>query len=579
MARLPDPFSPRPTPNATGRVVTVSDPGRVARARAQAVADEASTAISLIRGEADARQGVIRAEGDFGRAVFEVGARINDIAKDMRKRKERLDYIRARSRFLQHKTVADSDFNDDDYSTYVERYEERIRKARDEIAVELDNPVMREEFMAETELDIVQGLVRQQDRALSKERDLGRAVLNNTLNAHIEAVSRASDDATRNAIIEESNEAIRIAERHGYISAQEAETERQRFTVTYARNRLAGLSEQETIDILQRSKETPTWASFIPFDERERILQSTLAVVNERAQTQQAFDIANSVIATNPTYTAQVQAAKQIDDADTQKRVMEFIDQNRARKERMEREARDQLASAALEFLTQNPGATMQDIDPKIRLALPADDRAQLEKLVKEREEGRQMSEEEAVDLYGKIRDEYFKNPESVLGWSPLAIERMPAELRNRVIGWRDKVASGDTSIPALESHVTTLANARLAEMGIAENKKRRALFLGRLDQEIARFTEEQGRKPSYSEVEQIANRLTMQVALDQSFWLDAKRFGFELTAEDLERVVVPQKDRDLILDAYFEANGADAPALSEAEIRRRYLLRLERGS
>lgn len=215
--------------------------------------------------------------GQVEGAIADLGNTIQGIGQRIQEREDRLGYIKARSEFNRQKVAADNAFMDDeDYKTFIPRYSEAMKSAREEAIRGIRNPDLRAEFEAESQVQLEQGLQRTAQLSWMKEKEYGRASLINVQSQNRESFLRAGDEASRAAIIQNDLEAINTAREVGYIGADDAEKLRIQRTEDLAS---AYIETKDPYEQLRLLKEKKGYADFIPADKRKAMEQRANAQI------------------------------------------------------------------------------------------------------------------------------------------------------------------------------------------------------------------------------------------------------------------------------------------------------------
>jgi|AGTN01.3.fsa_nt_gi hypothetical protein len=229
------------------------------------------------------RSGEIAAAG-LGQAADRIGSTVAAFAQ----RQDQLQYAKARSELLMADSAIRKELEtDNDWQTYEQRYREKLGKARETASALVRSRSDKALFEQETTLDIERGAGAVRDLARRKEVDVGRADLNSILESNRRTALETTDKGLRDSLIASTQDAITGAQGKGYISAQEAVDNRQRWTSDYAEGYLDIQNLQERVRILQSPKGTP--ADFIQPDRRAVLLkaaQNKLRAEQERARSE-----------------------------------------------------------------------------------------------------------------------------------------------------------------------------------------------------------------------------------------------------------------------------------------------------
>ncbi|HDL7059451.1 TPA: transglycosylase SLT domain-containing protein [Yersinia enterocolitica] len=218
------------------------------------------------------------------RALQGLGQSIEQLGGQIQQKEDQFNYAEAQSNFLKKKIEIMSSFDgDNDYSTFGNRYNEQISKAREESAGLLKSNSDKRLFEIESNNDIARGFEQVRGLARNKEVDFGRATLSQTITSNRDAAIGAKDEDTRMGLINATNDAISGAYNRGYISAEQSQKIREASAVDYATSSISVLSPQEQVSAL---KSGAGIVALIPLDTRKKMLgQAAWDSVTERTAT------------------------------------------------------------------------------------------------------------------------------------------------------------------------------------------------------------------------------------------------------------------------------------------------------
>lgn len=205
------------------------------------------------------------------RAMQGLGQAITSTAGEIGERQDKFNYAEAQSDFLKKKLDIMSSFDaDNDYSTFGDRYTQKINKAREESAGLIRNNDDRRAFEIDTNNDIFRGADQIKTLARRKEVDHGVASLNATIQSNRDAALSAKDEATRQGFISATRNAIDGAFERGYIDDTQRQTISQRSATDYATASIGMMQPEQRLSALQN----PTGiASFLPPDQRQAMIK------------------------------------------------------------------------------------------------------------------------------------------------------------------------------------------------------------------------------------------------------------------------------------------------------------------
>lgn len=227
------------------------------------------------------RRGVIQGPSD-GRidAIADLGDTIGKIGQQVQDREDKLNYARAKSEYLKSKIQIESEFeNDNDYQTYGDRYKAKATKARDDAVALIRNPMMRESFQFDTDVDIEQGLAGMAKKAFAKEKDNGRAKLSSLLDDSQKLIVSTGDPAIRKSAYENVNQSVDSAIENNWLTREDGVNLKRKFAEESA---LQEFTSKSAEDQLQMLKDNHAALQFIPADKRQALEERAASSVTSK---------------------------------------------------------------------------------------------------------------------------------------------------------------------------------------------------------------------------------------------------------------------------------------------------------
>lgn len=216
------------------------------------------------------RRGVVQGprDGTFD-AIADLGETIGKIGNQIQDREDKLNYAAAKTQYLKSKIQIESEFeNDQDYQTYGDRYKEKISKARGDASALIRNPMMRESFQFDTDVDIEQGLAGMARKAFAKEKDNGRAKLSGLLDDSQKLIVSTGDPAIRKSAYENVNQSVDAAIENNWLTREEGGNLKRKFAEESAIQEFTSKSAEEQLQML---KDNHAALQFIPADKRQQL--------------------------------------------------------------------------------------------------------------------------------------------------------------------------------------------------------------------------------------------------------------------------------------------------------------------
>lgn|GEM_PF-4605693 len=199
-----------------------------------------------VRGTVGVRGGIAeQGQAAVAESVSHFGRSVSDVGEAIQQRRDTVESADAKSQYLKAEIETRRDLDGDpDFATYQTRYEERMGKVRDRLAAGLSSNITRKNFQLEIDNDIAAKLETVGDMAFKREKDIGRAGLEDLVSRNTELISLAEDDATRIELLESTRDAIEDAKERRYLTDLEAAEKRASFGTAYLTQRNAAITEQ-----------------------------------------------------------------------------------------------------------------------------------------------------------------------------------------------------------------------------------------------------------------------------------------------------------------------------------------------
>lgn len=168
------------------------------------------------------------------------------------------DYARARSHYLQSAMAVEAELaQDNDWSTYESRYQEKMEKAMGEAANIINDGTMREKFEIETGLDLAKGIYGMKGKAREKEADFGRSetdeILENNKKGYLDAIGRG-DEKTATALLKNSQSLVQGAVNRNYYSMEEAGKKRRTYVDGVIEDRIFMMDDADKVKMFAPEK-------------------------------------------------------------------------------------------------------------------------------------------------------------------------------------------------------------------------------------------------------------------------------------------------------------------------------------
>lgn len=205
------------------------------------------------------------------RAAQQLGNQVTQIAGEVADDQNRLAYGQAQTAWLQGQAEAHAAFEkDNDYATMQDRYGQQMQKVTESSASGITSGRMRQEFDNWVNQQNIRGGEQIRSLAWSKEKDASIAGLNQSLETSRSTYLTSTDPATRQQILDATNNMIQGAASKGYIDQTQAQQLGQRWITDAATGSLKMMQPEQRLSALQN----PTGiVSFLPPDQRQAMIK------------------------------------------------------------------------------------------------------------------------------------------------------------------------------------------------------------------------------------------------------------------------------------------------------------------
>lgn len=220
------------------------------------------------------------------RAAQQLGNQVTQIAGEVADDQNRLAYGQAQTAWLQGQAEAHAAFEkDNDYATMQDRYGQQMQKVTESSASGITSGRMRQEFDNWVNQQNIRGGEQIRSLAWSKEKDASIAGLNQSLETSRSTYLTSTDPATRQQILDATNNMIQGAASKGYIDQTQAQQLGQRWITDAATGSLKMMQPEQRLSALQN----PTGiVSFLPPDQRQAMIKdASYESLNTRLSQQQ----------------------------------------------------------------------------------------------------------------------------------------------------------------------------------------------------------------------------------------------------------------------------------------------------
>lgn len=219
-------------------------------------------------------------------AAQQLGNQVTQIAGEVADDQNRLDFGKAQTAWLQGEANTHAAFEkDNDYATMQDRYGQQMQKVTESSASGITSGRMRQEFDNWVNQQNIRGGEQIRSLAWSKEKDASIAGLNQSLETSRSTYLTSTDPATRQLILEATNNMIQGAASKGYIDQTQAQQLGQRWITDAATGSLKMMQPEQRLSALRNPQGITT---FLPPDQRQAMIKdASYESLNTRLSQQQ----------------------------------------------------------------------------------------------------------------------------------------------------------------------------------------------------------------------------------------------------------------------------------------------------
>ncbi|HFK3783153.1 TPA: lytic transglycosylase domain-containing protein [Klebsiella oxytoca] len=205
------------------------------------------------------------------RAAQQLGNQVTQIAGEVADDQNRLDFGKAQTAWLQGQANTHAAFEkDNDYATMQDRYGQQMQKVTESSASWITSGRMRQEFDNWVNQQNIRGGEQIRSLAWSKEKDASIAGLNQSLETSRSTYLTSTDPATRQQILDATNNMIQGAASKGYIDQTQAQQLGQRWITDAATGSLKMMQPEQRLSALRNPQGITT---FLPPDQRQAMIK------------------------------------------------------------------------------------------------------------------------------------------------------------------------------------------------------------------------------------------------------------------------------------------------------------------
>lgn len=220
------------------------------------------------------------------RAAQQLGNQVTQIAGEVADDQNRLDFGKAQTAWLQGQADTHAAFEkDNDYATMQDRYGQQMQKVTENSASGITSGRMRQEFDNWVNQQNIRGGEQIRSLAWAKEKDSNIAGLNQSLENSRSTYLTSTDPATRQQILDATNNMIQGAAKKGYIDQAQAQQLGQGWIINAATGSLKMMQPEQRLSALRNPQGITT---FLPPDQRQAMIKdASYEALNTRLGQQQ----------------------------------------------------------------------------------------------------------------------------------------------------------------------------------------------------------------------------------------------------------------------------------------------------
>lgn len=539
----------------------------------------------IARSSASPSRQLVRAPdtGQVGRALSGAAKTIGGAVSDVSAGIDRRELATAQSEFARARIRLDSEIENstEDHTTFEDTYNSGAESALEFASSGISNARVRNAFVQSGQVDVERGLARVGGIARLREADVGVSALGTLLDDNRAAALSATPE-DRDALIEATNMAIQGARDSNFLTAVQSTELRRKWADSFAKGALDMMSPSERLqaldggafsDILQ-----PDEISSIMAADRKALETETVKFASQ-ASADQIMGLGLTEIEALG-QASEIQNPKVREETEQRiRRAYQDINRGNLANER----ALDESAWGIIE-----QGGTPDDFSPEMRVELGPKINSFWSASSADRTRGGPDNDEVYWDLRSQMGNDRAAFADVNLN-DPEIRGQLTQKRWDELKEEQTNIQTGETVGSARVQTNNQIVNSAIAQMDITTGQKagtddiaKANAFRNWIAGKFEVFEQTNGRKPTETEVREMVNRGTIEVASDQGlFSLEETIRGFEfgeMTPEQAAAIEIPEEDRELILQAYFESNGFGAEPLSEEQIRAAYLWKVSGG-
>lgn len=232
--------------------------------------------------------------GNLGEVVSRAGIDLELIEKERTERETRLSVVKAKSLFNRANIESKRAVNDEDYSTYMSRYNDSMGPAMEGILETVKDDYAREMLKAEFDSHFEEGRLAVYGKAQKTEFALGAVETEKIIDAELESLDGLESEADYEKSLTTIQTAIQNAQKSKYYTAGQSKDKWDDSRQTYARTRYDGLEPEAQVAVLEKGK---GWVKGIPLAKRKVLEKTAKKEVEAKNRTEEVDILKSSAVA------------------------------------------------------------------------------------------------------------------------------------------------------------------------------------------------------------------------------------------------------------------------------------------
>lgn len=274
---------------------------------------------------------------------------------------------------------------------------------------------------------------------------------------------------------------------------------------------------------------------------------------------QDALERSDKILMEHESYEDQVAEARKITDQKTRDAVLSRIDSNYSREQRVKAANKENVDESLTEFLTAEEPLSFDQLPVDLQLRATEADERRYKRAYDKLTGNEKFDEDETLDLYDRVMTAYELDPATIMETPRTEIMQMkPGKERDELLEKRrEYLAKGYEAPEAGASEfneIISLYTENILELNPKNSAGKKTIrdFRNAMRIQAQAFEQKNDRKPSYEELQKMADRQVESVTLQEGYIYDVKSPRFQIDPEDID---LGDAERDAVIWA-LQQNG-----------------------